>query len=175
MWFTFYNLQWNTDFHKSFNDAITYVLMLGASKKHCMCAGYKNCKFEQEWPACLITTCTSTSENTEWCNRQQCLCGNFFSSSGILNYWNVLFLAQRHHKYTAPQNVSNQQSWWMLWKHSTNMVFHFFSVSDWRKKAPVKKQQRFWRMAGDQGNYDNSIIINSSLEGLWKLHRHLDC
>lgn len=148
--------------------------MLGGSKKCCMCAGYKKCKFEQDWPACLITSCTSTSENTEWCNRQQCLCDNFSSSSGFLNYWKVLFLAHRHHKYTVSQNASNQQSWRMLWKHSTNTVFHFFWVSDWRNKEPVNKEQRFWRMAGDQGNYANSIIINSSLEGLRKLFRHLD-
>lgn len=86
---------------------------------------------------------------------------SFFSSSVTLHYWNVLFLAHRHHKYIASQNDSN----WMLWKHSTNIALHFFSVSKWRNKAPVKKEQRFWRMASDQGNYDNSIIINSSLRG----------
>lgn len=39
--------------------------MLGGNKKHCVRAGCKNGKFEHGYPACLINSCTSMSENTE--------------------------------------------------------------------------------------------------------------
>lgn len=39
--------------------------MLGENKNHCVCAGYKNCKFEQGYPAHLINSCISISENAE--------------------------------------------------------------------------------------------------------------
>lgn len=137
-----------------------------------MCAGYKNCKFEQGYPACLINSCTWISENTEWCNRQQFLFFVHLESLSIEMFYSQCtgIISTQYHGM-----LKTSKPWWMLWKYSTNTVFHFFSVSDWHNEAPVKKQWRFWRMAGDPWNYDNSVIMNSSLEGLLKPYRHLNC
>lgn len=86
-----------------------YTRVLGGSKKHCMFAGYKNCKFEQGWPACLITSCTATSENTEWCNRQQCLCGNFLAhleslTIEMFHSWLRGIISTQHHRIFQTSN-----------------------------------------------------------------------